>query len=259
MALFSRDRLLTAIFFLRGEITVKRNAFYFVVTLAAVSVLFLTACNKKAAKVVPPAAPAPTAPSATLTASPDVIQQGQSTTLTWSTINASSISIEGLGELPASGTRSVTPDSSITYTLTAKGAGGSQDASARVTVNPVAAKVEAPSPREQDLFANIVKDVFFDYNKSDLRTSDSTTAQKDGSFLSQHPDLRVVIEGHCDDRGSEEYNLALGDSRANSLKQSLIAEGVSADHIKTVSYGKEHPYCSQDNEQCWQQNRRDHV
>ena len=238
----------------------KRNAFYFVVTLAAVSVLFLTACNKKAAKVVPPAAPAPTAPSATLTASPDVIQQGQSTTLTWSTNNASSISIEGLfGELPASGTRSVTPDSSTTYTLTAKGAGGSQDASARVTVNPMAAKVEAPSPSEQDLFANIVKDVFFDYNKSDLRTDDSTTAQKDGSFLSQHPDLKVVIEGHCDDRGSEEYNLALGDSRANSLKQSLIAEGVSADHIKTVSYGKEHPYCSQDNEQCWQQNRRDHV
>src|SRR6185437_6459701 len=85
----------TAIFFLGGEITVKRNAFYFVVTLAAVSVLFLTACNKKAAKVVPPAAPAPTSPTATLTASPDVIQQGQSTTLTWSTSNASSISIEG--------------------------------------------------------------------------------------------------------------------------------------------------------------------
>ena len=79
------------------------------------------------------------------------------------------------------------------------------------------------------------------------------------NFLRSIPDIKIMIEGHCDDRGSEEYNLALGDSRANSLKQSLEQQGVSADQLKTISYGKEKPFCTADDEQCWQQNRRDHV
>lgn len=221
--------------------------------------LLIAGCNKKAAKVVPPAPPAPAAPTATLAANPDVIQQGQSTELTWHTSNANSVTIAGLGTVAASGSQTITPDSSTTYTLTATGEGGTQDATARVTVNPAAAKAVAPAISDQDLFAQIVKDVYFDFNKSDVRSDQSSAANNDGSFLAQHSDLKIVIEGHCDDRGSEEYNLALGDSRANSLKTTLIAEGVSADRIKTVSYGKEHPFCEQDNDSCWQQNRRDHV
>jgi peptidoglycan-associated lipoprotein len=125
-------------------------------------------------------------------------------------------------------------------------------------VNP-ASRARAVSSSEEELFAKNVKDVYFDFNNADLRQDQHPAAQNDGNFLAQHSGLKVVIEGHCDDRGSEEYNLALGDSRANSLKNTLIAQGVSADRIKMVSYGKEHPFCSQDSDECWQQNRRDHV
>jgi peptidoglycan-associated lipoprotein len=223
------------------------------------SVLLLAGCSKKVAKVVPPAPPSPTPPTATLAANPSVIEPGQSTELSWQTTNANSITIEGVGAVTASGSETITPASSTTYTLTATGSGGTQQATARVTVNPGAAKTTVAVPSDQELFAQMVKDVYFDFDKSDLRSDQHSTGQKDGDFLAAHADLSVVIEGHCDDRGSEEYNLALGDSRANALKATLIAQGVGSDRIKTISYGKERPFCSEDNDQCWQQNRRDHV
>jgi len=220
---------------------------------------FATGCAKKVAKVTPPSPPPPAAPSATLAAAPDVIQQGQSTTLTWQTQNATEINIAGLGSVPASGSRQIMPNSSQTFTLTAKGPGGTQEASTRVTVNPLSAAVKQPMESEEDLFGRNMKDVFFNYDKSDIRADETAIAQADAQFLAQHPDIKILIEGHCDDRGSEEYNLALGASRANSLQESLTNNGVSADRIKTISYGKEKPFCASDNEQCWQQNRRDHV
>ncbi|HKD02938.1 MAG TPA: peptidoglycan-associated lipoprotein Pal [Terriglobales bacterium] len=154
------------------------------------------------------------------------------------------------------GSRTITPNTSTTYDLTAKGPGGSGDSSARVTVNP------APRPTTakmslSDMFNRNVKDVFFDLNRYNLRATDEATA--DAQFLVQHPDIDIVVEGHCDDRGSDEYNLALGANRADSLKQALVAQGVSASRIKTISYGKEKPFCSIDDESCWQQNRRDHF
>src|SRR5215469_384601 len=232
-----------------------------VVTLVAVlaGVLSFGGCSKKAAKATPPSnPPAPPAPTATLAASPDVIQQGQSTTLTWQTQNASDITIQGLGTVPASGSRTVSPGSSTTYTLVAKGPGGTQDAAARVSVN-MPTTASTPSPSDEELFAKNVKDVLFDYNKAEIRSDQSPTAASDAAFLAQHPSIKVVVEGHCDDRGSEEYNLALGTSRAESLKQALLQQGVSADRVKTVSYGKERPFCTDENDQCWQQNRVDHL
>lgn len=221
--------------------------------------LTFSGCSKKAAKAEPPSPPPPpAAPSATLAANPAAIQQGQSTTLTWQTDNASDITIDGLGTVPAAGSRSVTPNASTTYTLTAKGPGGSKDASARVTVNEKVAQA-APSPSDEDLFARNVKDILFDYDKADIRPDQGSNAQGDAAFLLQHPAIKVVVEGHCDDRGSEEYNLALGTSRAESLKRSLLAQGVPADRVKTITYGKEKPFCSEDNDQCWQQNRVDHF
>lgn len=221
--------------------------------------LTLAGCSKKSAKATPPAAPPPpAAPTATLAANPTVIQQGQTTTLTWQTNNANEITIDGLGTVPASGSRSITPDTSTTYTLTAKGPGGSQDASARVTVNQAVAQNTA-NPSDEELFAKNVKDVLFDYNKADIRPDQAGTAQNDAAFLLQHPSIEVLVEGHCDDRGSEEYNLALGTSRAESVKKSLLAQGVPADRVKTISYGKEKPFCTEDNDQCWQQNRVDHF
>ncbi len=230
-------------------------------TVIVAGVLLLGGCSKKVAKVVPPPAPAPAAaPTATLAANPAVVQQGQATELTWNTKNANSITIEGVGTVTASGSRSVTPGSSTTYTLVAKGVGGTGEASARVTVKPVATAMSAaPSMTEEQLFAKNVKDIYFNYDKADLRADDRPAADGDAGFLARHPDIKVMIEGHCDDRGSEEYNLALGDSRANSLKSALLAQGVSADRVKTVSYGKEKPFCTQDNDSCWQENRRDHF
>lgn len=218
--------------------------------------LLLTACGtKKQSKVnTPPAPQPPAAPTATLSASPNVIQQGQSAQLTWQTTNATDITIAGLGVVGASGSRSVAPGTSTTYTLVAKGAGGTQEASARITVNPVNTRVTSPPVKEANL-----RDVFFDYDKSLIRADQAPVAQSDAGYLLQHPEAKVLIEGHCDDRGSEEYNLALGVSRATSIKEALERQGVDASRIKTVSYGKEKPFCSQDNEQCWQENRRDHF
>jgi peptidoglycan-associated lipoprotein len=239
----------------------KRGKFEMFSLIAVLSgMLLLAACSKKEAKVTPPPPPPPAAPTATLAANPNVIQQGQSTTLTWTTTNANDITIQGLGTVSASGSRTVSPDSSETYTLVAEGAGGKRDASTRVTVNPApVAKAVTPQPSDEDLFAKNVKDVFFNYDKSNIRTDEVNVTDGDAQFLAQHPNIKIMVEGHCDDRGSEEYNMALGASRANSLKQSLQQQGVSSDRINTISYGKEKPFCSTDNEQCWQENRRDHV
>jgi peptidoglycan-associated lipoprotein len=230
-----------------------------VVLAALAAVLSLAGCAKKAAQVTPPppSAPAPV-PSATLAANPSVVQQGQSSVLTWQTSNADEITIAGLGDVPPSGSRSVVPSDSTTYNLTAKGAGGTNQASARITVNAAIAS-SAPSPTDEDLFSKNVRDVFFDYDKSAIRSNDVPTVQNNEAFLSQHPNIKVLVEGHCDDRGSEEYNIALSTSRAETVKRTLVQEGVPADRIKTVSYGKEKPFCTEDNEQCWQQNRVDHF
>ncbi|HLK31561.1 MAG TPA: peptidoglycan-associated lipoprotein Pal, partial [Terriglobales bacterium] len=219
--------------------------------------LFLAGCAKKQAKATPPAPAPPPTPTASLTATPADIQQGQSAQLSWNTSNATEINISGLGTVSASGTQAVNPDDSTTYELTAKGPGGTADASARVTVTPKPAPVQS-SLSEDQLFQQNVKDVFFDFNKYDIRPDQESIAQADAKFLADHPDMSVTVAGHCDDRGSEEYNLALGESRANSFKNELVKDGVSADRIKTVSLGKEQPFCSDNTEQCWQQNRRDH-
>ena len=194
----------------------RRKTFALLASLAVV--LSLAGCHKKAAKVTPPPppAPAPTAPTATLAANPNVIQQGQSSVLTWQTSNANEIAIAGLGTQSPSGSRSITPSESTTYTLVAKGPGGTKDVSARVTVNAPIAKA-TPSPTDEELFSKNVKDVFFNYDKSAIRPDQTSTVENDAAFLSQHASVKVLIEGHCDDRGSEEYNIALGASRAEAI------------------------------------------
>lgn len=224
------------------------------------AIMMLGACKKKVAPPPPPPPPPPAAPTASLTANPDTIQKGQSTTLTWQTNNATDVSIDGIGAVQASGSQQVTPADSTTYRLAAKGPGGTQDATARVTVTaPPPPPPPAPSPTEEELFAQNVHDIYFDYDKYDIRADQQSTLQGDIDFLKQHPNMSFTIEGHCDERGSTEYNLALGDNRANSVKSALTQGGVNAGSIKTISYGKEKPVCTESNEQCWQQNRRGHF
>jgi peptidoglycan-associated lipoprotein len=245
-----------------GRIKMAKHGFKSYTRMMAVAALcFLVACSgKKLAPVAQPAVPppAPPAPTATLSASPDVLQQGQSSVLSWQTSNATDINIDGLGTVPASGSRTVTPGASRTYTLTAQGAGGRKEISARITVNP-ATQSAAPIPNQGDLFAKNVKDVYFNFDDARIRSDETPVTQNDAQFLSQHPDDKVLIEGHCDDRGSELYNLALGTKRAESAKEALIQQGIDSSRIKTISYGKEKPFCEQENEQCWQENRRDHF
>jgi peptidoglycan-associated lipoprotein len=224
------------------------------------AILMLGACKKKQAPPPPPPPPPPPAPTASLSANPNSIDRGQSTTLTWQTSNATDVSIEGIGAVQANGSQQVTPTDSTTYHLVAKGAGGTQEATARVTVNAPPPPPPPPSTLgEEELFAQHVKDIFFDYDTDAIRPDQQASLQGDASFLSQHPNIQFTIEGHCDERGSTEYNLALGDRRANAVKNALIQAGVSASRIKTISFGKEKPFCTESNESCWQQNRRGHF
>jgi|SRR5450631_1765500 peptidoglycan-associated lipoprotein len=243
--------------------TKQRTSRWAVLIFALSTILFLGACHKKVAPPPPPPPPAPSAPTASLTASPGTINSGQSSTLTWQTTNATDVSIVGVGAVQPNGTQQVSPSATMTYTLTAKGDGGSQTATASVTVNtpapPAAPPPPAPSLTEQELFAQNVKDVYFEYDKSDIAADQQSSVQADITFLQQHPNINFTVEGHCDERGSTEYNLALGDNRASSVKNALVAGRISADRIKTVSLGKEKPFCTESNEACWQQNRRGHF
>jgi len=221
--------------------------------------MFLGACAKKVAPPPPPP-PAPTAPTASLSANPNTLDKGQSTTLTWQTTNATDVNIDGIGPVDPSGSRQVTPTDSTTYHLIAKGAGGTQEATARVTVNaPAEAPPTTSNATEEELFAQRVKDIYFDYDKYDVRSDQQASLQGDAQFLQQHSNIHVTIEGHCDERGSTEYNLALGTNRADAVKNALIQAGVGGDRIKTISYGKEKPFCTESNETCYQQNRRGHF
>jgi len=230
-------------------------------TLALCGLLVLGACKKKVAPApAAPPPPPPPAPTASLTANPSTIEKGQSATLTWQTGNATDVNIEGVGKVDANGSTQVTPTDSTTYRLTAKGPGGTQDATARVTVTqPPPPPPPAPTETDEQAFARNMKDIFFDYDKYDLRPGDQSAVSANADFLKSHPAIKFTIEGHCDERGSTEYNLALGDNRANAAKAALVQAGVPADRIRTISYGKEKPFCTQSSEDCWQQNRRAHF
>jgi peptidoglycan-associated lipoprotein len=102
-------------------------------------------------------------------------------------------------------------------------------------------------------------DVFFDYDRDDLRADGSAILQRDAAWLSRWKGTRVVIEGHCDERGTPEYNLALGDRRAEVVKTYLVSLGIPADRIETRSLGKESPFCRASDEACWSRNRRGHF
>ena len=231
-----------------------------VALIALAFIVALAGCAKKppVAKTAPPPPPAP-APSATLAASPNDLQQGQAARLTWSTENAQTISISGIGTVAAQGTTTVRPQSSTTYVLTAKGLGGSKEASARITVTLAPAAAAKASPTDEELFSESVKDIFFAYDKAVVPSNEESAVERDAKFLAAHPYMKLMISGHCDERGSEEYNLALGDGRADTVRDQLERLGVKADRIRTISYGKEKPFCTEESEACWQMNRRAHF
>jgi peptidoglycan-associated lipoprotein len=108
----------------------------------------------------------------------------------------------------------------------------------------------------EDLRVNVGDTVHFEYNAYDVMEGDKGVLQRQAAWLGKYPSIRVTIEGNCDERGTREYNLALGARRANAVKEYLVSLGVSAGRLETISYGKERPMCTDSNESCYAQNRR---
>src|SRR5437016_4986658 len=223
--------------------------------------LMISGCGSKPKAQAPPPPPPPPKPvTATLSASPASIERGQSSTLTWSTENSDDVTLEGVGKVDASGSKSVSPTQSTNYRLVAKGPGGTQEATARVTVSAAPPPpVTTPTPTEEELFNQNVRDIYFDYDKYDLRPDSQQMLAKAAQTISAHPNWIVKIEGNADERGSTEYNIGLGADRATAAKNALLQAGVKENQIQTVSYGKEKPVCTEANDDCWQKNRRDHF
>jgi peptidoglycan-associated lipoprotein len=244
--------------------------------LVGISLIGLTTGCKKKVAVAPPAPPpaqeapppAPKAPAASITAEPSMVEAGQPVTLKWSSTDATEATISGLGSVAVDGRQEVRPAKATSYELVAKGSGGS--ATASVTVNVMAPPPQiipppapVPSKSLEDRIASELSDVYFDYDKSDIRGDASAALAKNAealqAILADFPAAVIVLEGHCDERGSAEYNLGLGDARAVSARGYLEALEVPTDRLKTVSYGKERPQCTYATEECWQQNRRVHF
>jgi peptidoglycan-associated lipoprotein len=108
----------------------------------------------------------------------------------------------------------------------------------------------------EDLRVNVGDTVHFGYNEYNVGDSDKAILGRQAAWLAKYPSVRVTIEGHADERGTREYNLALGARRANAVKEVLVSQGVSTGRVETVSYGKERPVCTESGEECWAQNRR---
>ncbi len=215
----------------------------------------------------PPPPPKPAPPTVTLSVEPSSIERGQSATLRWSSKGATEASInQGIGTVATSGSRQVFPSNSTTYTINVKGEGGTASASASVTVRaPAPPPPPPPAPKRVFIeeLSRRVQDIYFDFDKFDIRDDARGTLNSNGDalrgLLNEFPSARVVIEGHCDERGSAEYNLGLGDRRANAAKEFLVQLGLPADRLNVISYGKERPQCTESTEECWQRNRRAHF
>lgn len=255
-----------------------------IAAIALIATAFITSgCSKKAP--IPPPPPPPTnqaqpapptpatapRPTATLTVEPARIERGQTANLTWSSTNANDISINnGIGTVVATGTRQVAPGDTTTYTLTATGPGGTVTATATVAVVVPAPPPQQAAPRITNIggsldsrIASDLKDGFFDYDSTNIRDDARVALTADVASLKRlfadFPTATVNIEGHCDERGSAEYNLGLGDRRASSAKDFLTQQGIPAEKLRTISYGKERPQCTEDDEACYQKNRRVHF
>ncbi|MDA0204334.1 MAG: OmpA family protein [Acidobacteria bacterium] len=234
--------------------------------------LFAAGCKKEVPPQPPPPppapvqAPAPARPTVTISAEPSSIERGKSATLRWSSSNATSASLnQGIGTVPASGSREIFPTNTTSYTIEVTGAGGNATASVEVVVR--APPPPPPPPPARDDFSTAlrrsVNDTYYDYDKYDVRPDAEPVLRANASALkdlfASYANGRVLVEGHCDERGSNEYNLALGDRRASAARDFLVTLGVSAGKLSTVSYGEERPQCTTADESCWQRNRRAHF
>ncbi|HTQ56088.1 MAG TPA: OmpA family protein [Bryobacteraceae bacterium] len=231
-------------------------------------------CSKKVAVKPPPPAQAQEAKAASpekpvislFAANPSSIEKGGQATLRWAVEHANNVQISpALGSVNESGSRTIFPSSDTTYTLTATGPGGNASATTSVSITVRTASRmpdQATKNRIQELLDRI-QDAYFDYDRHNIRPDAQTALAADaktlGEILKQYPDYKLTVQGYCDERGSEQYNIALGDKRAEQAKDYLASLGVPGSQLKTVSFGKEKPVCTEHDEECWQKNRRAHI
>jgi peptidoglycan-associated lipoprotein len=315
----------------------KKNLTYAILICLAVLLVFTAGgcCKKKVAPAPPP--PPPQVPTANISISPVSIQPGQTATLTWSSTNAQTATLSGIGSVDTSGTKQVSPENTTSYTLKVTGPGGNNEASATLTVKsktplprvvirvsptsiragetatiqwesefadevsiePGIGKSSAsgnttvkpaqtttytayakgpggtsknsvelfvtPSTPIAELFATSFNDVFFDYDKHQIRPDAQRILQENVQWLKRVEaergiQIRFRIEGHADERGTTKYNLALGDRRATATRDFLVSLGLPADRImEVISYGEERPFIQGHDETSWSQNRRAHF
>ena len=191
--------------------------------------------------VVPPPPPPPMAPAASILANPKYVYEGKCTTLTWSTQNAASAEIDqGIGKVGMSGTKEVCPKETMKYTITVTNAGGTAKAVA-----------EVPVYHRTTLYIN------FDTNKADIRKADEKELQTAIDFVKRYPETKIVVVGHTDSTGSEEYNQKLSERRADAVKKYLVDSGhVKADMITAEGRGEAEPIADNKTKEGRAKNRR---
>ncbi len=229
------------------------------IAVAAIFTLVLAGCRHNVTTAKTPQAPPAQAepPVARIAVNPATLERGQSAQLSWETQNAATVTIDGIGPVDSTGSRTITPNESTTYRLSAKSGSGTAEATASVSVQATVSK--AAPPTEEQLFGENIKDIFFNYDNAEINSDEKSVLSGDAEFLAKYNALKIVIEGHCDERGSEDYNMSLGESRAEQVKAALVQGGIGPERIKIISYGKEQPFCLGEGEACWQKNRRAHF
>ncbi len=186
-------------------------------------------------------------PTVSFTANPPMVDKGNCSTLSWTSTDATEASIDNaVGEVAMSGSRDVCPPQTTTYTISVAGPGGSITSSVTVNITPSMTSA---------VLSEFV--IFFDFDKSFIREDAKPVLEKLGTYLKGHKDVKILIEGHCDERGTNEYNFALGERRSQAAKNYLTDLGVDGSRLKTISYGEERPADPGHEEEAWAKNRRD--
>ena len=154
-------------------------------------------------------------------------------------------------------TASTAGSGAATSSSTSAGVSGEAVSTEPSSTEVSTAMTAGPTPgTQEDLVVNVGDRVFFDFDKAVIMAAAEKTLKRQAAWLTQYGGVTVTVEGHCDERGTREYNLALGERRANAIKNYLVALGVDANRIATISYGKERPEALGHNEAAWSQNRR---
>jgi peptidoglycan-associated lipoprotein len=175
---------------------------------------------------------------------------GSGTASSSATAGGASTSSSGSASSGSASSGSASSGSTSSGSTSSGSTSSGSTASAGSTSQPAAAVDPA------DLLANVGDRVLFGFDSSELTSGSQATLNRQAAFLAARPALRITIEGHCDERGTREYNLALGERRASVVRDYLVARGINAARIKTISYGKERPAAVGSNEAAWAQNRR---